>query len=91
MVDAIEAALPAIEASLPASAHIALMNDNSVPIRAAIADVQFMFAAVIGMPMLIGIIKKNAIMMIEVALQQKQAAQASAARIQSSRAAGTRP
>lgn len=53
VVDAIKAALPAITAQLPASVNVSLMNDNSVPIRAAVADVQFTLALTIGLVILV--------------------------------------
>jgi len=53
VVDAIKAALPAITAQLPASVDVSLMNDNSAPIRAAVADVQFTLLLTIGLVVLV--------------------------------------
>ncbi len=53
VVDAIKAALPAITVQLPASVSVSLMNDNSAPIRAAVADVQFTLLLTIGLVILV--------------------------------------
>jgi HAE1 family hydrophobic/amphiphilic exporter-1 len=53
VVDAIKAALPAITAQLPPSVNVSLMNDNSAPIRAAVADVQFTLLLTIGLVILV--------------------------------------
>ncbi|SCM79409.1 multidrug efflux system, subunit C [uncultured Pleomorphomonas sp.] len=53
VVDAIKAALPAITAQLPDSVDVSLMNDNSAPIRAAVADVQFTLLLTIGLVVLV--------------------------------------
>lgn len=53
VVDAIKTALPAITAQLPPGVNVSLMNDNSVAIRAAIADVQFTLLLTIGLVVLV--------------------------------------
>lgn len=53
VVDAIKAALPAITAQLPASVNVALMNDNSVAIRAAVSDVKFTLLLTIALVVLV--------------------------------------
>ncbi|KTQ96102.1 acriflavine resistance protein B [Aureimonas ureilytica] len=53
VVDAIKAKLPELEASLPASVHIAVVNDASTAISAAIEDVQETLALTIGLVILV--------------------------------------
>ena len=53
VVDAIKAALPSIMGQLPPSVTVSMMNDNSVPIRAAVADVQFSLLLTIGLVILV--------------------------------------
>ncbi|ENT53864.1 hypothetical protein B987_02732 [Brucella suis F7/06-5] len=53
VVDAIRAKLPEIEAALPAHMHIAVVNDASVSIRAAVADVQRMLAITVCLVVLV--------------------------------------
>lgn len=53
VVDAIRAKLPEIEAALPAHMHIAVVNDASVSIRAAMADVQRMLAITVCLVVLV--------------------------------------
>lgn len=53
VVDAIRAKLPEIETALPAQMHIAVVNDASASIRAAVADVQTTLAITIGLVVLV--------------------------------------
>ncbi len=53
VVDAIRAKLPEIEAALPATMHIAVVNDRSNSIRAAVTDVQETLAITIGLVILV--------------------------------------
>ncbi|WP_019995886.1 efflux RND transporter permease subunit [Aureimonas ureilytica] len=53
VVDAIKRKLPELEASLPASVHIAVVNDASTAISAAIADVEETLALTIGLVILV--------------------------------------
>ena len=53
VVDAIHAVIPQIEASLPMGMHIVTVNDSSLSIRGAVADVQRMLAITIGLVILV--------------------------------------
>jgi hydrophobe/amphiphile efflux-1 (HAE1) family protein len=53
VVDAIKAKLPELQASLPASVHIQVVNDASTSISAAIADVQETLGLTIGLVILV--------------------------------------
>lgn len=53
VVDAIRAKLPEIEASLPASMHITVVNDVSNSIRAAVSDVKRTLALTIALVVLV--------------------------------------
>jgi len=53
VVDAIRAILPQIEASLPPGMHIETVNDSSVSIRGAVADVQKTLILTVGLVILV--------------------------------------
>ncbi|BCP52457.1 multidrug transporter [Kaistia sp. 32K] len=53
VVDAVNAQLPKLMASMPASMTIKVLNDRSTSIRAAIADVQVTLAITIGLVILV--------------------------------------
>jgi multidrug efflux pump len=52
-VDAIKAALPGLEAQLPADIHITLLTDRTAGIRASVADVQFELVLAVALVTLI--------------------------------------
>ncbi|WOJ88947.1 efflux RND transporter permease subunit [Methylocapsa polymorpha] len=75
--------LPTLKSSLPAVVDISVLSDRTTTIRASVADVGALLAlmafggeldivAVIGVILLIGIVKKNAIMMIDFALDAER-------------------
>jgi HAE1 family hydrophobic/amphiphilic exporter-1 len=53
VVDAIKAKLPALQAQLPPSVHLNVMNDASTAIKAAISDVQFTLLLTIALVVLV--------------------------------------
>ncbi|MBF0326522.1 MAG: efflux RND transporter permease subunit [Alphaproteobacteria bacterium] len=53
VVNDVRALLPLVQASLPASVKIDVMNDRSRPIRAAIADVQFTFGLTVALVVMV--------------------------------------
>ncbi|HYB74379.1 MAG TPA: efflux RND transporter permease subunit, partial [Candidatus Sulfotelmatobacter sp.] len=53
VVDAIKRMLPAFQAQLPASVHLAIFFDRSVPIRESVRDVQFTLLLTIGLVVLV--------------------------------------
>ncbi|OAN51474.1 efflux RND transporter permease subunit [Magnetospirillum moscoviense] len=53
VVNDVRALLPLVQASLPASVKIDVMNDRSKPIRAAIADVQFTFGLTVALVVMV--------------------------------------
>ncbi|MBC7951413.1 MAG: efflux RND transporter permease subunit [Rhodospirillaceae bacterium] len=53
VVDSVRALLPSVQASLPPTIKIDVMNDRSVSIRAAIEDVQVTFALTVGLVVMV--------------------------------------
>jgi HAE1 family hydrophobic/amphiphilic exporter-1 len=53
VVDAVKAKLPSLQAELPGSVSIAVMNDNSTAIRDSISDVKFTLFLTIGLVVLV--------------------------------------
>jgi multidrug efflux pump len=53
VVDAITNLLPSLEATLPASVHVAVVTDRTTDIRASVADVEFELALVIALVVMV--------------------------------------
>ena len=53
VVDAIKASLPAWEASLPASVHVAVLTDRTNTIRASVEDVEFELALAVALVVMV--------------------------------------